>query len=82
MDNFEAHACSLVLEDFTFTSMSVSTYFVGEILVCSRVTPNLHDRFAVNVLKADTNVGLNCRGECICSTCTVFLVVSSQSSLL
>ena len=80
MDDFEAQSCIRGFHIY----MSVSMSFVGEILVCSRVTPNIHDRFAVNVFKADTNVGLNCRGasECISSTCTVFPVVSCQSSLL
>ena len=54
---------------------SVWTPCIGEVLSCSRETSNLHDQFAVKVLKVETDsqtiVGNLPRS--ISSTCSIFL---------
>ena len=50
---------------------SIWTPFIGETLSCSRETSNLHDPFAVKVLKTDEIVGH--LPKKISSTCNIFL---------
>jgi hypothetical protein len=50
---------------------SIWTPFIGETLSCSRETTNLHDPFALKVLKTDEIVGH--MPKRVCSECSIFL---------
>ena len=67
MTRFESQSCVRGFHVYT----SIWTPFIGETLSCSRETTNLHDPFAVKVLKTDKIVGH--LPKRFSSTCSIFL---------